>query len=77
MLPFVAKKKMKVLQWDKINQLTINKTLWANLSDDEILELLGGEDGVFRTIEELFAAKEVALRSMFYYEYFNLYQTKY
>lgn len=71
MLPFVSKKKLKVLQWDKINQLTINKTLWANLSDEEILELLGGEDGVFRTIEELFAAKEVALRSMFYYEYFN------
>jgi hypothetical protein len=70
MLPFVAKKKLKVLQWDKINQLTINKTLWANLSDEEILELLGGEDGVFRTIEELFAAKEAVLRSMFYNEYF-------
>lgn len=70
MLPFVAKKKLKVLQWDKINQLTINKTLWANLSDEEILELLGGEDGIFRTIEELFAAKEAVIRSKFYHKYF-------
>jgi hypothetical protein len=65
MLPFASKKKLKVLQWDKINQLTINKTLWANLSDEEIIKLLGGEDGVFRTIEELFAAKEIALKSKF------------
>ncbi|CAI2200639.1 3145_t:CDS:2, partial [Funneliformis geosporum] len=61
-LPFSSKKKLKVLQWDKMNQMTIGKTLWANLSDEELLELLGGEDGVFKTIEDLFAAKELIIK---------------
>lgn len=42
--------------------MTISKTLWANLSDEELLELLGGEDGVFKTVEELFAAKEIEIK---------------
>ena len=76
MLPFASKKKLKVLQWDKINQLTVNKTLWGSLSDEEILELLGGEEGVFKTIEDLFAAKEIALKSKFYHKY-SINQAKY
>jgi len=71
MIPIASKKKLKVLQWDKINQLTINKTLWANLSDEEIFALLGGEDGAFKTIEELFAAKEAVIRSKFFINDFD------
>lgn len=46
--------------------MTVNKTFWgqANMSEEQLLELLGGEFGVFKTIEELFAAKEAAMRSM-------------
>ncbi|CAG8616739.1 494_t:CDS:10 [Acaulospora morrowiae] len=63
-LPFMAKKKLLQLQWDKLNTLTINKTFWgqANMSEEELLRLLGGEFGVFASIEELFAAKELALK---------------
>ncbi|CAG8540895.1 117_t:CDS:10, partial [Acaulospora colombiana] len=63
-LPFAAKKKLLQLQWDKLNTLSINKTFWgqANMSEEELLRLLGGEFGVFSSIEELFAAKELALK---------------
>jgi hypothetical protein len=55
------------LQWEKINALSIQKTIWGNrlLSDEELLKVLGGAEGVFTTIEDLFAAKEIAIRSMY------------
>lgn len=57
-------KKLKQLQWDKINYLSINKTLWGqgNLDDEELIKLLGGESDVFSNIEELFAAYEAKER---------------
>ncbi|CAG8488845.1 26939_t:CDS:10 [Racocetra persica] len=59
-VPYMTMKKLKQLQWDKINHLTVNKTLWgqANLSDDELIKLLGGETDVFSNIEKLFEAYE-------------------
>ncbi|CAG8584202.1 10129_t:CDS:10 [Ambispora leptoticha] len=61
-IPISAKKKLKQLQWEKINQFSINKTIWGrtNMTDEELLMLLGGQDDVFVTIEELFAARQVA-----------------
>ncbi|CAG8599928.1 3863_t:CDS:10 [Ambispora gerdemannii] len=61
-IPISAKKKLKQLQWEKINQFSINKTIWGrpNMTDEELLMLLGGQDGVFATIEELFAARQIA-----------------
>ncbi|CAG8496889.1 4842_t:CDS:10, partial [Scutellospora calospora] len=59
-VPFMTMKKLKQVQWDKINYLSINKTLWGqgNLNDEDLIKLLGGESGVFSSIEELFAALE-------------------
>ncbi|CAG8544118.1 19641_t:CDS:10 [Racocetra fulgida] len=59
-VPYMTMKKLKQLQWDKINYLSVNKTLWgqANLSDEELIKLLGGETDVFSNIEKLFEAYE-------------------
>ncbi|CAG8806298.1 10772_t:CDS:10, partial [Dentiscutata erythropus] len=63
-VPYMTMKKLKQVQWDKINFLSINKTFWGqgNMDDDELIKLLGGESDVFNNIEELFAAYEAKER---------------
>jgi hypothetical protein len=53
-----SKVKTKALQWTKMNQNNVSKTVWGSKTVDEIaLEMELKEKGVFDGVEELFAQK--------------------
>ncbi|KAG2183787.1 hypothetical protein INT43_006798 [Umbelopsis isabellina] len=53
-----TKVKTKALQWTKMNQQTISKTVWGQKTVDELaLEMEMMEKGVFSSAEDLFAQK--------------------
>jgi cytokinesis protein len=65
-VPLTANTKMKQLQWDKLPQQIVGKTLWkeeeANKEQEWVQKLLN--DGVWREMEEDFRAKQLVLNLM-------------
>ena len=62
---YMAKSKMKQLQWDKMNDAQLMKTVWGQkLQEREQIEdmfgLALGESGLFDNMENLFMAKAAA-----------------
>lgn len=57
-----ASRQLKQLQWDKINQTQLSKTVWgkSTLDENEVARLLQ-TDGVFDEMEEDFKAKKLVL----------------
>ncbi|KAF9582185.1 hypothetical protein BGW38_000535, partial [Lunasporangiospora selenospora] len=52
--------KLKALQWDKINYMSVGNTVWGSGGVDEnALQKALGESGIFGSMEELFVAKIV------------------
>jgi len=65
-LPFTPSIKMKQLQWDKLPQQQVSKTLWkedAPQREQEMLEKLR-KDGVWSEMEEDFKAKQLVINLM-------------
>jgi hypothetical protein len=65
-VPISANTRMKQLQWDKINQQAVGKTLWkeeeVNKEQEWVQKLMA--DGVWREMEEDFKAKQLVLKLM-------------
>ncbi|KAF9577958.1 Dishevelled associated activator of morphogenesis 2 [Lunasporangiospora selenospora] len=59
----VAGVKLKTLQWEKLNYLSVGSTVWgAGGIDEDALQLALREHGVFGNMEQLFMAKVVEYR---------------
>ncbi|KAJ2411959.1 hypothetical protein GGI10_003972, partial [Coemansia sp. RSA 2530] len=62
-LVYVAKVKLKALQWDKLNDQHVESSLWSRLEDRaglperEVVDTLHA-NGAFESLERLFAAKQ-------------------
>ncbi|KAJ1960314.1 hypothetical protein GGI12_003874 [Dipsacomyces acuminosporus] len=62
-LLYVPKVKLKALQWDKLNDMHVDNSLWSKLEDrsgleeKHVLDTLHGK-GVFEQVERMFAAKQ-------------------
>jgi cytokinesis protein len=65
-VPLTANTRMKQLQWDKLPQQVVGKTLWkeeeATKEQEWVQKLLN--DGVWREMEEDFRAKQLVINLM-------------
>ncbi|KAI0033270.1 hypothetical protein K488DRAFT_85106 [Vararia minispora EC-137] len=63
-MPYTPSTKMKQLQWDKLSQQSVGRTLWREAESTEtekaMLEKLAG-DGIWREMEEDFKAKQLVI----------------
>lgn len=65
-LPFGASTKMKQLQWDKLPQQQVGKTLWneeETSKEQEMMKIMQS-DGVWMEMEEDFKAKQLVMNLM-------------
>lgn len=55
--------KMKQLQWDKLPQQQVSKTLWSNEEPSKEQEMLAklSNDGIWLEMEEDFKAKQLVM----------------
>jgi cytokinesis protein len=65
-LPIAPSTKMKQLQWDKLPQQQVSKTLWNNEEPGKETEMLQKlqKDGVWVEMEEDFKAKQLVINIM-------------
>jgi cytokinesis protein len=65
-LPIAPSTKMKQLQWDKLPQQQVSKTLWKDEEPDKENEMLKKlqSDGVWTEMEEDFKAKQLVMNLM-------------
>lgn len=65
-LPIAPSTKMKQLQWDKLPQQQVSKTLWKDEEPDKENEMLKKlqSDGVWTEMEEDFKAKQLVINLM-------------
>jgi Flp pilus assembly protein CpaB len=65
-LPITPSIKMKQLQWDKLPQQQVSKTLWKDEKPDKEKEMLQKlqMDGVWMEMEEDFKAKQLVINLM-------------
>jgi cytokinesis protein len=65
-MPFTPSAKMKQLQWDKLPQQQVGKTLWKDEEPEKEKEMLAKlqSDGVWMEMEEDFKAKQLMINLM-------------
>lgn len=65
-LPITPSTKMKQLQWDKLPQQQVSKTLWKDEKPQKEQEMLKKlqSDGVWSEMEEDFKAKQLVMNLM-------------